>query len=54
MAPKTPPKNTGTPHKNTSVTFEENEDFENRLAQLQNQVDEMSSSMLKHVHLTHS
>jgi hypothetical protein len=54
MAPKVPPKNTSTPHKNTSMTSEENEDFKNRLTQLQNQVDEMSSSMLKHVHLTHS
>jgi hypothetical protein len=46
--------NTGTPHKNSSMTSEENEDFENRLTQLKNQVDEMSVSMLKQVDLTHS
>jgi hypothetical protein len=26
----------GTPHKNTNITSEENEDFENRLTQLKN------------------
>jgi hypothetical protein len=45
---------TGTPHKNSNMTSEENEDFENRLTQLKNQVDEMSVSMLKQVDLTHS
>jgi hypothetical protein len=33
---------------------EENEDFENKLSQLKNQVDEMSSSVLKHVDLLRS
>jgi hypothetical protein len=33
--------NIGTPHKNSNMTSEENEDFENRLTQLKNQVDEM-------------
>jgi hypothetical protein len=36
------------------MTSEENEDFENRLSQLKNQVDEMSGSMLKQVDLSHS
>jgi hypothetical protein len=46
--------NIGTPHKNTNMTSEENEDFENRLTQLKNQVDEMNGSMLKLVDLSHS
>jgi ABC-type Fe3+/spermidine/putrescine transport system ATPase subunit len=35
-------------------TLEENEDFENKLSQLKNQVDEMSGSMLKLVDLSSS
>jgi hypothetical protein len=46
--------NIGTPHKNTNMNSKENEDFENRINQLKNQVDEMNGSMLKLVDLTHS
>jgi hypothetical protein len=46
--------NTGTPHKNSNMTSKESEDFENRLTQLKNQVDEMSVSMLKPMDLKNS
>ena len=45
--------NTGNPHKNSNMNSKENEDFENKLSQLKNQVDEMSGSMLKLVDLSH-
>jgi hypothetical protein len=39
------------PLESSHMTSDENEDFENRLFQLKNEVDEMSGNMLKQVDL---
>jgi hypothetical protein len=42
------------PPKTSHWTSEENEDFENRLSQLKNQINEMNGSMWKQVNLSYS
>jgi hypothetical protein len=42
------------PPETSHWTSEENEDFENRLSQLKNQINEMNGSMWKHVNLSYS